>query len=79
MMAQCEAAAQGVGLIVAPPYAVQGDSRLVPLLTDSFYVERAFWLVAPTDLYRLQRVRVVWNFLRESAERQSKFFVLDSR
>ena len=77
MMAQCEAAAQGVGLIVAPPYAVQGDSRLVPLLTDSFCVERAFWLVAPTDLYRLQRVRVVWNFLRESAERQSKHFVLD--
>lgn len=76
MMAQCEAAAQGVGLIVAPPYAVQGEHRLVPLLTDSFHVERAFWLVAPTDLYRLQRVRVVWNLLRESVERHIALFTL---
>ena len=67
MPAQIEAAAAGMGLIMAPPYAVPDDGRLVPVLTE-FYAERSFWLAAPTDLYRLQRVRAVWNLLREYAE-----------
>ncbi|MGZ8293751.1 MAG: LysR family transcriptional regulator [Telluria sp.] len=72
--AQIEAAAAGMGLVMAPPYAVQDDPRLVPVLSD-FYAERSFWLVAPTDLYRLQRVRAVWNLLREYAESKQSLFM----
>ena len=74
MTAQIEAASLGMGLIMAPPYAVPDDGRLVPVL-DQFFAERLFWLAAPTDLYRLQRVRVVWNLLREYADRQPTLFV----
>ena len=76
MPAQVEAAALGMGLIMAPPYAVPDDGRLVPVL-DQFFAERSFWLAAPTDLYRLQRVRVVWNMLREYSDSQPSLFVHD--
>jgi hypothetical protein len=39
----------------------------VPVL-PGFYAERSFWLAAPTDLYRLRRVKVVWDLLRELAD-----------
>jgi len=74
MPAQIEAASLGMGLIMAPPYAVPDDGRLVPVL-DQFFAERSFWLAAPTDLYRLQRVRAVWNMLREYADGQPELFL----
>lgn len=75
MAAQCEAASLGLGLIMAPPYAVPDDGRLVRVLDDRFYAERSFWLAAPTDLYRLQRVRVVWDLLRSAAEKNPSLFM----
>jgi DNA-binding transcriptional LysR family regulator len=67
MGAQVEAASLGMGLMMAPPYAVPDDGRLVQVL-PGFYAERAFWLAAPTDLYRLRRVKVVWDLLRDLAD-----------
>ncbi len=78
MPAQIEAASLGMGLIMAPPYAVPDDGRLVPVL-DQFFAERSFWLAAPTDLYRLQRVRAVWNMLREYADGKPALFVHDDQ
>jgi DNA-binding transcriptional LysR family regulator len=74
MMAQCEAASLGLGLVLAPPYAIHENSGLVPVLQDSFHAERSFWLAAPVDLYRLQRVRVVWNLLREYSGQHPPLF-----
>jgi len=73
MTGQLEAAAIGMGLMMAPPYAVPDDGRLVQVL-DGFFAERSFWLVAPADLYRLRRVRVVWDMLREYADSQPALF-----
>ncbi|MCS0582841.1 LysR family transcriptional regulator [Massilia pinisoli] len=67
MGAQVEAASLGMGLMMAPPYAVPDDGRLVQVL-PGFYAERSFWLAAPTDLYRLRRVKVVWDLLRDVAD-----------
>ena len=50
------------------------DGRLVPVL-DQFFAERSFWLAAPTDLSRLQRVRAVWNMLREYSDGQPELFL----
>jgi len=74
MLAQAEAAAAGLGLMMAPPYMAT-DGRLVPVLQDEVFVERAYWLVAPVDLYRLPRVRAVWNLLREFAESRANLFI----
>jgi DNA-binding transcriptional LysR family regulator len=77
MTAQIEAAALGMGLIMAPPYAVPQDGRLQRVL-PGFHAERSFWLVAPADLYRLRRVRVVWDLLRELAENDSSLWFEDA-
>jgi DNA-binding transcriptional LysR family regulator len=74
MTAQIEAAALGMGLMMAPPYAIPPDGSLVPVL-PGFFAERSFWLAAPTDLYRLRRVKVVWNLLRDYADSQPSLFV----
>jgi DNA-binding transcriptional LysR family regulator len=74
MTAQIEAASLGMGLMMAPPYAVPDDGRLVKVL-PGFFAERSFWLAAPTDLYRLRRVKVVWNLLRDYADSQPGLFV----
>jgi DNA-binding transcriptional LysR family regulator len=74
MTGQLEAAALGMGLMMAPPYAVPDDGRLVPVL-EGFFAERTYWMAAPADLYRLQRVRVIWNLVREHAERNPALFV----
>ncbi|AWL03738.1 LysR family transcriptional regulator [Massilia oculi] len=74
MTAQIEAASLGMGLMMAPPYAVPDDGRLVPVL-PGFSAERSFWLTAPTDLYRLRRVKVVWDVLREYADSSPSLFV----
>ena len=74
MMAQAEAAAAGLGLIMAPPYVIPADGSLVPVMQDEIYAERAYWMVAPVDLYRLPRVRAVWNLLREYADTQPALF-----
>jgi DNA-binding transcriptional LysR family regulator len=73
MTAQIEAAAIGMGLMMAPPYAVMDDERLVQVL-PGFYAERSFWLAAPADLYRLRRVKVVWDLLRELADNNPKLW-----
>lgn len=73
MTAQVEAAAAGMGLMMAPPYAIPNDGRLVSVL-PGFFAERSYWLAAPTDLYRLQRVRTVWNLLREHADGNPQLF-----
>lgn len=74
MTAQIEAASLGMGLVMAPPYAVPDDGRLAPVLPDLF-AERSFWLAAPTDLYRLRRVKVVWDMLRAFADSQPGLFM----
>ncbi len=76
MTAQVEAAKAGLGLMLAPPYAIPDDGSL-QLVLPGFYAERAYWLAAPTDLYRLQRVRAVWNLLREHAESNPHLFMHD--
>jgi DNA-binding transcriptional LysR family regulator len=75
MMAQAEAAAAGLGLMMAPPYAIPDDGRLVPILQAEVFAERAYWMVAPVDLYRLPRVRAIWNLLREYADAKPELFM----
>jgi DNA-binding transcriptional LysR family regulator len=78
MMAQVAGAIAGMGLVMAPPYAVPSDGRLVRVLPDQVYAKRTFWLVAPTDLFRLRRIRVVWDYLREIVANEPELFIAAS-
>ena len=64
MLAQIEAVQSGVGLGMLTTYAVPEGSNLVRVLPSQIVGKRTLWLVAPADLLKLQRVRVVWDFLR---------------
>lgn len=45
----------------------------------SFFADRSFWLAAPADLYRLQRVRVVWDALRNCVSLHPQLFAHSDR
>jgi DNA-binding transcriptional LysR family regulator len=77
MLAQYQAVAAGLGLAMLTPYTVPPESNLVRVLPQEVRATRTFWLVAPTELYRLRRVRVVWDFLREIIEATPRRFRLD--
>ncbi|TVT46083.1 MAG: LysR family transcriptional regulator [Denitromonas halophila] len=64
MLAQAQAAEAGLGLAMLAPYAVPTDSPLVQVLPGDIVAHSVLWLAAPADLFRLRRVRVVWDFLR---------------
>lgn len=70
MLAQYEAVAAGLGLGMLTTYALPADSALIRVLPEQVSVTRTLWLAAPTDLFRLSRVRAVWDFLREMVDRQ---------
>lgn len=64
MLAQTQAAEAGMGLAMLAPYAVGPDSPLVQVLPGEVAADAVLWLAAPADLFRLRRVRVLWDFLR---------------
>ena len=62
------AARSGLGVAPLPAYIANGDERLVRVLPDAFSVRRLYWLVVPRELERLERVRTVCAFLRDTVE-----------
>ena len=63
--AQQAAVAAGLGIGMLHIFAAGQDVRLVRLLADDVEVWRSYWLVMPTDLQRLPRVRATVDFLDE--------------
>ncbi|MGE5666086.1 MAG: LysR family transcriptional regulator [Betaproteobacteria bacterium] len=75
MLAQYEAVRAGLGLGMLAYYLLQPPCDVVPVLDGTVWVERTLWLVAPADLFRLRRVRVVWDHIRAIAEAEPALFV----
>jgi DNA-binding transcriptional LysR family regulator len=75
MLAQREAIASGMGLAMMTPYAVEGRKDLVKILAGKAQVTRSLWLATPSDLFRLRRIRVAWDFLRGIAEKEPGLFI----
>lgn len=74
VVVQREAAAAGLGLVLLPPYMVWGRQDLVRVLPGAPQVTRTVWLAAPEDLFKISRIRVVWDYLRALAESAPKLF-----
>jgi DNA-binding transcriptional LysR family regulator len=75
MLAQYEAVAAGLGLAMMTPYVVPPNSPVVRVLPEQAMATRTLWLAAPSDLLRLRRVRVVWDFLRAIVDAERGRFV----
>lgn len=73
MMAQQNAAAAGVGLVVLPSFTGARDTRLKPLLVDQISIKRELWLSVHEDLRHIARVKALTTFLTKLIERDQDF------
>jgi len=64
MIAQQNAAAAGLGMVLLPSFSAALDSRLVPILVDDVSVMRTIWLTAHEDHQYLSRMKTVKRFIK---------------
>ena len=66
MIAQMNAAAGGLGLVLLPSFAAEGRQDLVPVLHDRLTTRRDLWITVHTDLQFVPRIQAVWSFLKST-------------
>ncbi|PPQ43956.1 LysR family transcriptional regulator [Rhodopseudomonas palustris] len=64
MIAQMNAAAGGLGLVLLPSFATKGRCDLIPILHDRMSTSRELWINVHTDLQFVPRIRAVSSFLK---------------
>jgi DNA-binding transcriptional LysR family regulator len=64
MIAQMNAAAGGIGLVLLPSFAVAGRADLIPVLHDELSTSRDVWINVHSDLQFVPRIRAVSSFLK---------------
>lgn len=77
MIAQHNAAAAGMGLVMSPSFLGVRDSRLRPVHIEGLSVKRQLWLSTHEDLRYMARVKALTDFIKYSVERDQAF--LDGR
>jgi DNA-binding transcriptional LysR family regulator len=73
MLAQQNAAAAGLGLVLLPSFTAARDPRLRPVLTSLVSVKRELWLSVHEELRLLARIRAVMTFLTDLVDRDREF------
>jgi DNA-binding transcriptional LysR family regulator len=63
MIAQQQAAAAGVGIVLLPLFVAARDPRLQPILTNTVSVKRDLWFSVHRDLQKVPRVKAVMEFV----------------
>lgn len=71
VFAQREAVAAGMGIGLLPAFFAEGDPRLVPVLAAELEVTRTFWMIVPSVLLNVERVRIVCEHLAAWFEEQA--------
>jgi len=64
MIAQMNAAAGGIGLVLLPSFAVAGRHDLVPVLHEKMSTTRDVWINVHSDLQFVPRIRAVSSYLK---------------
>lgn len=75
IVAQFFAARQGHALAVLPSFIGNTSPDLIPVLPRTVEVVRSFWLIAPSERREIARVRALWDFLRERADRNRAYLM----
>jgi DNA-binding transcriptional LysR family regulator len=65
VLAQREAAASGIGLVLLANFVAGDGDDLVSIFPDSPLISRTLWIAAPEDLFSIRRIRCVWDYIRE--------------
>jgi DNA-binding transcriptional LysR family regulator len=77
MIAQHNAAAAGLGLVMSPSFIAVGDTRLRSLAIEGLSVKRDLWLSTHEDFRYMARVTELMEFIRKRVEADQGF--LDGR
>ncbi|MGB8714145.1 MAG: LysR family transcriptional regulator [Onishia taeanensis] len=72
---QYSAAVQGAGLAVLPCFMAEQHPALEAVLVDDIDLTRQFWITARQEQRRLSRVRLTWEYLRETVEANRAFLM----
>lgn len=71
VFAQLEAVAAGMGIGLLPAFLAEGDPRVAPVLAAELEVARTFWMIVPSALLNVERVRIVCEHLAAWFEEQA--------
>ncbi len=74
VLAQRAAVASGLGLSLLAKFVAGDSDDLVSIFPDKPLVTRTLWIAAPEDLFRIRRVRCVWDHIREVVSAHPNFF-----
>src|SRR4051812_26448505 len=75
MIAQHNAAAAGMGLVVSPSFIAAGDARLRRLPIEGLAVRRELWLSTHEDFRDLARPKALMDFIRRVVERDQQWLL----
>ncbi len=64
VIAQCNAAVQGMGIVLLPTFVACGVDGLERILPDEISIQRDVWASARTEHGHLTRIKLVMDFLK---------------
>lgn len=73
MIAQHNAAAAGLGLVMSPSFIASGDARLRAVPIEGLSVKRELWLSTHEDFRDMARVKAVMDFIKEQVLRDQQY------
>jgi DNA-binding transcriptional LysR family regulator len=73
IMAQVEAAKQGLGLAILPLYIAKNTTELINVSEDLTF-KRKYWITSNSDLHRFKSAKIVWNYILECCNADSTIF-----
>jgi DNA-binding transcriptional LysR family regulator len=74
VLAQRAAAVSGLGLVLLAKFVAEERDDLVCIFPDRPLITRTLWIAAPEDLFRIRRIRYVWDQIRGIVAAHPKFF-----
>jgi len=68
LLGQMNAALAGAGIAILPAFMGQRERELVPILPERVSIQRTFWMMMPTEMRDVARMRVTWDFIKEQTQ-----------
>ena len=75
VIAQCNAAVSGIGIVLLPTFVAVGVGGLQRILADEVCVRREVWVSVRTEQSHLARIKAVTQFLKFIFERDKDFLM----
>lgn len=75
VLAQFNAALEGIGLSIIHCFMANQEARLIPVLPDKISINREYWLVVHEDLRQVARVDAVCHFLTRLLKEQKQLMM----